>query len=78
MNLTTQPATDAAGNSGKSALRKCRKTNATEQKRIKTTKKYCKKLHFAVDVQGVTGSSPVSSTTKTAVFYIKQRFFLTF
>ena len=29
----------------------------------KNNQKYCKKSYFGVDVQGVTGSSPVSSTT---------------
>jgi hypothetical protein len=28
----------------------------------KNNQKYCKKSYFGVDVQGVTGSSPVSST----------------
>ena len=44
----------------------------------KNNQKYCKKSYFGVDVQGVTGSSPVSSTIKTAVFVMKRRFFLTF
>ena len=30
----------------------------------KNNQKYCKKSYFGVDVQGVTGSSPVSSTNK--------------
>ena len=33
---------------------------------------------MSVDVREVTGSSPVSSTRKTAVFERKQRFFVTF
>ena len=35
-------------------------------------------VEHPLDVREVTGSSPVSSTIKTAVFERKQRFFLTF
>ena len=42
------------------------------------SEKYYKKSKAGVDVREVTGSSPVSSTIKTAVFERKQRFFLTF
>ena len=45
---------------------------------MKISEKYCKKLSFGVDVREVTGSSPVSSTIKTALFERKERFFLTF
>ena len=35
-------------------------------------------FRLLLDVREVTGSSPVSSTTKTALFERKERFFLTF
>ena len=44
----------------------------------KNNQKYCKKSYFGVDVQGVTGSSPVSSTIKPAASERKWRVFLTF
>ena len=62
-SLTTQTATDTAGNSGEPAFRKCQKTAVPERKQIETIKNYYKKSHFWVDVREVTGSSPVSSTT---------------
>ena len=77
-SLTTQTATDTAGNSGEPVFRKCRKTIILEWKQIETIKNYYKKSHFGVDVREVTGSSPVSSTTKTTLFERKEWFFLTF
>ncbi len=62
-NLTTEPTTDTLGSSGSSAFRKCQKAGSPEQKQLQTIKNDCKKFQIAVDVQGVTGSSPVSSTS---------------
>ncbi len=77
-SLTTQPATDSHGTHGNTDCEECRKPSALERKQVKTAKKCCKKLSFCVDVREVTGSSPVSSTIKTALFERKKRFFLTF
>ena len=77
-SLTTQLATDRRGIHGNTDSEECRKPIVSEQKQVKIAKKYCKKMSFGVDVREVTGSSPVSSTKKTALFEGKERFFLTF
>ena len=74
-SLTTQLATDRRGIHGNTDSEVCRKPIVSEQKQVKIAKKYCKKMSFGVDVREVTGSSPVSSTRKTALFSRKERSF---